>query len=204
MTTFLKFWNRIFLVFIYLFSWTLFTLFHLQDLAWIKLHFCFPIGLILAQPAVGGKHVIWPMDWNYDLNTVQEPTSTHAFIGVTNHHATDLEAKYTETNGWQLNSHNFILVWKHYSSNVIINIGLWSTFHAGQQKQILFVLRGTTKDSASLCVTLAGKLPCCFRFYLLDLHKDPLSLITITIENSAVKYTTSSLRQHTYNQPATK
>lgn len=134
MTTFLKFWNRIFLVFIYLFSWTLFTLFHLQDLAWIKLHFCFPIGLILAQPAVGGKHVIWPMDWNYDLNTVQEPTSTHAFIGVTNHHATDLEAKYTETNGWQLNSHNFILVWKHYILNVIrnkywivVNIPCWST-----------------------------------------------------------------------------
>lgn len=69
----------------------LFTLFHVQDLAGVNLHLCLAISFIFAQPAVTGEHVMLSMDWNHDLNAVQEPAGTHAFIGVSNHHTVDLE-----------------------------------------------------------------------------------------------------------------
>lgn len=67
------------------------TLFHLQDLARVNFHLCLPVSLILIQPAVAGEHVMLPMDWNHNLNAVQEPAGTHAFVGVANHQTVDLE-----------------------------------------------------------------------------------------------------------------
>lgn len=67
------------------------TLFYIQDLAWVELHRCFAIGLIFVQPAVAGEHVILSMDWNQNLNTVQEPARTHAFVSVANQQTVDLE-----------------------------------------------------------------------------------------------------------------
>lgn len=67
------------------------TFFHVQDFTWINFHLCLSIGLILTQPAVTGEHVTVSMDWNHNLNAVQEPASTHTFIGVANHEAVDLK-----------------------------------------------------------------------------------------------------------------
>lgn len=69
------------------------TLFHVQDLAGIDLHLCLAVSLIPVQPAVTGEHVLLSMDWNHELNTVQEPAGTHAFVGVTNHQTVDLEIR---------------------------------------------------------------------------------------------------------------
>lgn len=67
------------------------TLFHVQDLAWVNLHLCFAVSLILIQPAMTGEHVMPSMDWDHNLNAVQEPAGTHAFVGVANHQTVDLE-----------------------------------------------------------------------------------------------------------------
>lgn len=74
------------------------TLFHLQDLTGVNLHLRFPVSLVFAKPAVTGKHVILSVDRNHDLNAVQEPTSTHPFVGVTNHQTVYL--KSTKKLGW--------------------------------------------------------------------------------------------------------
>ena len=65
-------------------------MFDVQDLTGIDLHLHLPIGLILAEPAMTGEHVLLPMDWDRDHNTVQEPTSTQPFVGVANQEAVDL------------------------------------------------------------------------------------------------------------------
>ena len=67
------------------------TLFHVQDLAWVNLHLRLAVGLVLVQPAVTGEHVMLSVDWNHNLNTVQEPAGTHALVGVANHQTIDLE-----------------------------------------------------------------------------------------------------------------
>lgn len=69
------------------------TLFHLQDLAGVNLHLRLAISLVLIQPAVTGEHVMLPVNWNHDLNAVQEPTRVHARVGVANHESVELEAK---------------------------------------------------------------------------------------------------------------
>lgn len=74
------------------------TLFQLDDLARVNLHLRLPVSLILAQPPVTGEHVIFAMNWNHDLNAVQEPASIHAVVGVSNDQAIDLEK------GWRKNT----------------------------------------------------------------------------------------------------
>ena len=60
------------------------TLFNVQDLAGVDLHLDLPVGLVFAEPAVAGEHVLLAMDRDLDLDTVQEPTSTQALVGVAN------------------------------------------------------------------------------------------------------------------------
>ena len=67
------------------------TLLHVQDLTRVNLHLCLAVSLIPAEPAVTGEHVMFPVDRDHDLNTVQEPAGSHAFIGVADHQAADLE-----------------------------------------------------------------------------------------------------------------
>lgn len=67
------------------------TLFHVQGLARVDLHLCFSVGLGRVQPAVTGEHVLLPVDWNHELNAVQEPAGPHAFIGVANQQAIYLQ-----------------------------------------------------------------------------------------------------------------
>ena len=60
------------------------TLFDVQGLAGVDLHLDLPVGLVFAEPAVAGEHVLLAMDRDLDLDTVQEPTSTQALVGVAN------------------------------------------------------------------------------------------------------------------------
>lgn len=78
--------------------WMLPTLFHIQNLAGVNLHLSLAISLILVEPAVTGKHVMLTMDWNHDLNTIQEPTRIHACIGVANHKSVELEENQMHVN----------------------------------------------------------------------------------------------------------
>jgi len=74
--------------------WVLPTLFYVQDLARIDLHLGLAISITPGQPAVAGEHVLLSMDRNHQLNAVQEPAGTHAFIGVANHQTVDLELDF--------------------------------------------------------------------------------------------------------------
>ena len=61
------------------------TLFLLQDLAGVDLHLRLPVGLVLAEPAVAGEHVVLAVHRHHDLDTVQEPARPHPLVGVADH-----------------------------------------------------------------------------------------------------------------------
>ena len=65
-------------------------MFDVEDLTGVDLHLHLPVRLVLAEPAVAGEHVLFPVDRDGDHNAVQEPTSTQPLVGVANQEAVDL------------------------------------------------------------------------------------------------------------------
>lgn len=75
------------------------TFLNVQCLAGIDFHLHLPISLVLTEPAMTGEHVLNPVHRDPDLNAVQEPTGSEAFVSVTNQQPVYLQAPPTEQKG---------------------------------------------------------------------------------------------------------